>query len=75
MEVKEIKEELLELIPNFVVFDSFDDILPEYVTQEQVKASKIMNRFCKVANFDAEKLFSELNGQKRSKYQIEYQLR
>ena len=64
-EMTAIKEELSKLIPNFIVFDSFDDILPEFVTQEQVKTSRIMNRFCKVAKLDADKLFAESNGQAR----------
>lgn len=64
-EINDIKKEISELIPKFIVFDSFDDILPEYVTYEQVNSSKIMNRFCKVANLDPEKLFNENNGQSR----------
>lgn len=64
-QIKEIKESLSKMLPTFVLFDSFDDILPEYITLDQVLSSKIMGRFCKVAKLDAEKLFNESEGQKR----------
>lgn len=74
-EIKELEEEMAKLdkydesfkklIPNFVLFDSFDDILPDHTTLEMYKDSIIVQRLFKVANLDPDKIFKETDGQIR----------
>jgi predicted ATP-dependent endonuclease of OLD family len=60
-EYKKAKELMKNHIPNFILFDSFDDILPDKVTANEVNNdnSKIVNCFAKVADANLKKLFQE----------------
>jgi predicted ATP-dependent endonuclease of OLD family len=60
-EYKEVRELMTNYVPDFILFDSFDDILPEKVTANEVNNdnSKIVNCFAKVADANLKKLFQE----------------
>lgn len=55
------------LIPTFVLFNSFEDMLPEYVTEDEIEENNIVNRFFKLTAHNPISLFEEEHGLKRRK--------
>ena len=55
---------ITQLIPNFVYFSSFEDILPNSFADNE-ETTPIVNRFFKVVNQDPSVLFGEKSSQRR----------
>lgn len=64
-ELNKYNMSLIKLIPNFVLFDSFDNMLPDHTTAELYKESIIVQRLFKVAKLDPDNIFKETDGQIR----------
>lgn len=56
---------LWDFVPEFVLFNSFEDILPDEADVNDVRSSEIIKRFFTVVNVDPESIFSEENSRKR----------
>jgi predicted ATP-dependent endonuclease of OLD family len=54
MNINNTKQILFKAIPEFILFNSFDDILPSEVSIDEAKNSKIVTRFFKFANKNPE---------------------
>ncbi|MEG7841771.1 AAA family ATPase [Bacillus mobilis] len=63
----EILDYFESILPTFVLFNSFEDMLPEHVTEDEIEESKIVNRFFKLTAHDPKNLFEEEHGLKRRK--------
>lgn len=54
---------VLELVPRFVRFDTFEDVLPDDVSREEAKNKEIVRKFFEIVGIDIDDFFSA-DGQK-----------
>lgn len=57
--IKEVKDVLYDLIPNFVYFNAFDDILPSEISVDDAKQNKTVVNFCSVSGLNLDSLKTE----------------
>lgn len=65
--ITSVQTRLSEALPNFVLFDSFDDILPDLISMEDQEPPTIVKRFFSVVDVEMDQIFSEQNGQRRKR--------